>query len=117
VKRVLRREKIKRKGALLVILVDDDAIRSLNRRFLGKDRATDVLSFIYGDEDIFGETYISVDRAHVQSAEYGVPFETELSRLIIHGVLHLLGYTDKSGAEKARMREAEERYLAEAVRA
>jgi len=84
----------------------------LNKRFLGRDYTTDVLSFVYGDDDLFGETVISVDRAEAQAAEYCVSYNEELGRLIIHGVLHLLGYTDESAADKERMRKKEDRYLA-----
>ena len=110
-KLTVRGEGGKGKGKLLVVLTDDETIRSLNKRFLAKDCATDVLSFIYGDDDVFGETIISLDRAKAQAEEYRVTFREELGRLVIHGILHLLGHTDGSTAERERMRGKEEIYL------
>jgi probable rRNA maturation factor len=89
-KRVLELEGVKNVEVNLVV-VDDDYIRCLNQRFRDRDRPTDVLAFP-GNEDFLGEIYISWDRVVVQSKEFGVTIQEEISRLVIHGLLHLLGY-------------------------
>lgn len=88
-----------RPGACVVniVFVGDRQIRSLNRRFLGRDRPTDVISFnsadlrLSGEPRLLGEVYVSRDRARVQAKEYDVAYPSELRRLVLHGLLHLLG--------------------------
>lgn len=80
-----------------VVLTGDETIRELNRRYLGVDRATDVLSFPDGDElpsgcRLLGEIVISIDAARRQAEQLGHDEQRELSELVLHGVLHLLGY-------------------------
>lgn len=107
-------------SALSLSLVDDEAIRVLNREHRGKDKATDVLSFpLYeaGElaepetERLLGDIVISIDTARRQAAEYGAPLQNELYRLLIHGILHVLGHDHEEAGERAVM-EAEERRLA-----
>lgn len=107
-------------SALSLSLVDDEAIRVLNREHRGKDKATDVLSFpLYeaGEqaepetERLLGDVVISIDTARRQAAEYGAPLQNELYRLLIHGILHVLGHDHEEAGERAVM-EAEERRLA-----
>lgn len=77
-----------------MVLTDDACLEDFNRRFKKRKGPTDVLAFGFGDEDdLLGEVYVSLDRAFEQAREYGVSEFEEISRLIIHGVLHLLGYT------------------------
>jgi probable rRNA maturation factor len=99
---------------LSVVLVSDRMIRTLNRRWRGKDRATDVLSFsqLEGDGrapvDLLGDVVISVPTARRQARERGESLAREGERLLIHGLLHLLGYDhERSAAEAARMRRRE----------
>lgn len=80
-----------------LLLTGDETIRELNRRFLGEDRATDVLSFPDGDElpsggRLLGQIVISLDAARRQAAQFGHDELRELSELVLHGVLHLLGH-------------------------
>lgn len=80
-----------------LLITDDLTIRELNRRFRDVDRETDVLSFLDGDElpsglTLLGEIVISLDAAKRQSVEFGHDEIRELSELVLHGVLHLLGY-------------------------
>lgn len=101
-----------------VILVDNAYIRTLNRRWLKRNAPTDVLSFAmnlgpdaaysYG---VLGDVYISVEKAREQAREYGVSFQAELARLLVHGVLHLAGYDHKKPGEARRMRSREEAFL------
>ena len=108
-------------------LVGDAAIRRLNRDYRGKDRTTDVLSFGTGRslsrrkggrgrarEHPLGDVVISVDTARRQAAAYGATLEAELRRLLIHGVLHLMGHDHERAGDAARMR-AQERRLARLI--
>jgi probable rRNA maturation factor len=107
-----------RGSALSLSLVGDDAIRELNRKYRGRDRATDVLSFSLDDapgpavpERMLGDVVISVDTARRQAAAYDAPLQRELYRLLIHGVLHLKGHDHVERSERRTM-EREERRLA-----
>ncbi|UCF29827.1 MAG: rRNA maturation RNase YbeY [bacterium] len=105
---------------LSVLITDDEEMRTLNKRFRGIDRTTDVLSFAQesgaaepaaGDSSLLGDVIISMDRAEAQAREYGVSVDEELGRLLVHGVLHLVGYDHEAGDEEAsRMRDIEEKY-------
>ncbi len=98
---------------LSILLTDDPGIRELNAGYRHKDRATDVLSFPMGDEVMLGDVVISLDTAVRQAAEFGVSVECELHRLLVHGVLHLIGYDHTTGGWQARrMRAREEELLA-----
>jgi probable rRNA maturation factor len=106
---VYRGENICKNEATTLILCSDYIIRKLNRRYRKIDRATDVLSFPFGDPDLLGETYISLQRAKIQAKRYGLTYNEELKRLLIHGLLHLIGYDHHKKADKEAM-EAKERY-------
>lgn len=108
-------------ASVSVSLVRDRAIRRLNRDYRGRDAPTDVLSFSLveggapaGGERMLGDIVISVDTALRQAADYGASLEDELRRLLIHGMLHLLGH-DHEIAAQARTMRAEERRLARAI--
>ncbi len=109
-------------SSISVSFVRDPKIRALNREFRGFDRPTDVLSFplvepgdaYAGAERLLGDIVISVDTAKRQAADYDAPIDREVSRLLIHGVLHLLGHDHVVPGERAVM-EAEERRLADAI--
>ncbi len=91
------------------LLTDDRELRRLNRRFLGKDRATDVLSFPNAaGGDSAGEMAISVDRAREQARCLGHRVEQEIGVLLLHGLLHLLGMDHET--DEGRMRRAEARW-------
>jgi len=98
-------------GNLSIVLVSDEYITTLNKEFLNKDRPTDVLAFPMNEEELWGEIYISVDRALEQSEYYKVNVDKELARLVIHGILHLLGYNDQQPDSKINMRKREDFYL------
>ncbi|HKU67677.1 MAG TPA: rRNA maturation RNase YbeY [Candidatus Baltobacteraceae bacterium] len=110
-------------SALSLSLVDDREIQQLNREHRGKDKPTDVLSFplyepgeeLPGEgERLLGDVVISVDTARRQAAGYDAPLQNELYRLLIHGILHVMGHDHEQPAERAAM-EAEERRLAAAI--
>jgi probable rRNA maturation factor len=106
-------------AAISLTLVDDAAIRALNRAHRGKDKPTDVLSFPlepepFATEKLLGDIVISIDTARRQAADYDAPLQRELERLMIHGLLHVLGHDHLEPQERAAM-EAEERRLAAAI--
>lgn len=85
----------------------------MNVEFLKHDTFTDIITFNYNPSktEIEGEIYISIDRVRENAKSFETDFQTELNRVIIHGVLHLIGYNDKTKAQKATMREKEDTYL------
>ena len=87
---------------LSITLLDDDAIRTMNRDWLGRDQPTDVIAFALGEGDAapLGDVYIGVERAVEQAGGAGVPVREELVRLVVHGTLHVLGYDHDEGAER-----------------
>ncbi len=98
-----------------IILVSDDNIHELNKRFLKHNRSTDVITFNLDEQEIDGEIYISIDTAKVQAEEYKVTLTQELMRLSVHGALHLAGYNDKTKREKIIMTKLENRYISETL--
>ena len=98
-----------------VLFTDDAGIRELNRRFRRIDRPTDVLSFPMEDPVLLGDIVISVERLKAQARESGGTINEELARLLLHGLLHLLGYDHvrggRGGREAGRMKEKEEALL------
>jgi probable rRNA maturation factor len=110
---VLREESWSGSGMLSIVLVDDSEIQKLNNEFLGKAFPTDVIAFPFPDaqDEIWGEIYISVDRAREQAKQYRVSYLEELVRLVIHGILHLLGYNDQIESDRKKMKEKEDCYL------
>ena len=100
-----------------ITLVGDARMRTLNRNFRAADRPTDVLSFPLHDRtqrDVLGDIVISVDTAVRQAAAYDAPLQRELERLLIHGILHLVGHDHHRPRERARM-EREGRRLARTI--
>ncbi|MEX2399705.1 MAG: rRNA maturation RNase YbeY [Rhodothermales bacterium] len=97
---------------LTVVLADHDTVLDLNRRYLEHDYYTDVLAFDYGGPDrLEGEIYIDLDTAAERCDEYESAYEQEALRYAVHGLLHLIGYSDKTPEEKTEMHELEDRYL------
>ena len=114
IRRIFSDEGFEHRGSLSLVFVDDAHIHNLNRRYLNHDYPTDVLAFPLDDEsdDLWGEIYISVERAREQAQIYREPFRREVSRLIIHGVLHLMGFDDQDDVSRKKMKMKEEHYLA-----
>jgi probable rRNA maturation factor len=102
----------KRIGAVSYIFCSDTYLIELNQEYLKHDTLTDIITFPYATSPIEGDIFISVDRVRDNAQDFGTPFEQELRRVIIHGVLHLCGYGDKTKAEAAKMRQKEDAALA-----
>ena len=99
-------------GALSVIFCSDNYILDINQRFLQHDYFTDIITFDYSEgEKISGDLFISVDSVRENSIEYETEFEEELHRVIVHGVLHLIGYDDHTDEDIRTMRSKENYYL------
>lgn len=83
--------------------MNDREICKLNQRYLRHNRPTDVLAFPLKEKGLWGEVFVSLDTARRQARELGHPFLQEIKILMIHGLLHLLGYDDKVPRERERM--------------
>ena len=95
-------------GDISYIFCGDAYLLDLNKRYLDHDTYTDIISFDYTDGLIIsGDIFISVDRLLSNAVEYGVEFKEELLRVMSHGILHLLGYKDKSDVDAGIMRNKE----------
>jgi probable rRNA maturation factor len=95
-------------GNLVYAFFNDEDLKDLNIRFLNHDYYTDVISFDEtADQVVSGNIAISVDRVKENAAQIGVDFEEEMHRVMIHGVLHFIGFNDKTSSEKKEIREQE----------
>ena len=95
-------------GSLVYAFFNDEDLKDLNIRFLKHDYYTDVISFDESsDQVVSGNIAISVDRVKENATQIGVDFEEEMHRVIIHGVLHFIGFNDKTSLEKKEIREQE----------
>jgi len=103
------------KAEINIVFVDDKYIIKLNQEYLDKDTTTDVLSFILTDEtdeQLEGEVYANIEQIIRQAEDYQVSLEAELCRVVIHGLLHLIGFNDQTDDDKQVMTEKEDYYLA-----
>jgi rRNA maturation RNase YbeY len=105
-------------GELDIVFCGDGKISELNQKWFNRDVPTDVIAFNLAEDsknsnDLEGELYIDLHQAERQAPQFNVPFDEEIRRLVVHGVLHLVGYTDTAGAGEAeRMLERQEYYVA-----
>ena len=99
--------------SLNFIFCNDAYLHKINIEFLNHDTLTDIITFPYHalTDPIESDIYISIDRIQENAATFNIPFLTELKRVMIHGVLHLCGYGDKTEQEKRLMRTKEDFYL------
>ena len=111
--RVFAEEKVAFKSVSYIFCTDDYLLK-LNQEYLNHDTLTDILTFtLSGDVlPIVSEIYISIERVVENASNLQIPFDTELYRVMIHGVLHLCSYSDHTKNEKALMRRKEDYYLA-----
>lgn len=99
-------------GPVHIHLVPDAEIRRINRERLGHDWPTDVCTFPMEEPFLWGELVVSLDTARREAAERGIPVARELALYVVHGVLHLRGFDDRTGPQRRAMRLAEARSLA-----
>jgi rRNA maturation RNase YbeY len=100
-------------GVLNFIFTSDDILFELNQQYLGHSTLTDIITFDMSDKEkkVEGDVYISIERARENAKKFNEPVDREIRRLIIHGVLHLAGYKDKTLSEKEQISAKEEYYL------
>jgi len=99
-------------GEITIIFCTDEELLELNKQHLSHDYFTDIITFNYNDgKTLSGDLFVSTDRIFDNAKQLEVPFIEELHRVCYHGVLHLVGYNDKTDADCLRMREKENYYL------
>ena len=99
-------------GQINIVFTSDSNVLELNRNYLSRNYLTDIITFDYSDNQaIAGDLFISITRVKENSESFDVTFNKELKRVIVHGILHLLGYGDRTEIEKSLMRQMEDRYL------
>ncbi|KPM49377.1 rRNA maturation RNase YbeY [Jiulongibacter sediminis] len=96
------------------IFMTDEGLYEINMEYLNHDNYTDIITFDNSEEEeiIEGDIFISIERVRENAETYNSPFDTELRRVLAHGLLHLCGYKDKTEKDEKRMREMEEKSLA-----
>ena len=103
----------RRVGDVGYMFVSEEGILGINRKYLGHDYYTDIITFDYSEGDIIsGDIIISPDTVLTNAAQYGKNYDEELLRVVIHGILHLCGLNDKGPGERERMEQAEDNALA-----
>ena len=103
----------KRVGEIAYIFCSDEKILEVNRQYLQHDYYTDIITFDYCEGNrLSGDLFISLDTVRTNAEQFGSDYETELHRVIIHGILHLCGINDKGPGEREIMEEAENKALA-----
>ncbi len=101
-------------GAVSVVFCSDERLLEVNNKYLNHNYFTDIITFDYSDPEkkkIAGDLMIGIGTVRDNAAAFGTTFENELQRVIIHGILHLCGYGDKTPEEAARMKSLENKYL------
>ncbi|TRX07379.1 rRNA maturation RNase YbeY [Flavobacterium gawalongense] len=103
----------KKEGEINYIFCDDEYLHKINLEYLNHDTLTDIISFDYtmGNE-LSGDVFVSIERVKDNAVDFNVPFEDELKRVLVHGVLHYCGYKDKGEDDELLMRSKEDEKLA-----
>lgn len=110
--RTVAESEMKRIGDIAIIFCSDGYLLDVNRKYLGHDYFTDIITFDYCEgERLSGDLFISVDSVRENAVEYGTEFGNELNRVMVHGLLHLIGYDDHTEEDVKTMREKENQYL------
>ena len=104
----------RRVGDINYVFCSDEEILSLNRQYIGHDYYTDHIGFDYSAGDVLsGDIYVGIETVATNAELFGKTYDVELHRVIVHGLLHLVGIKDKTDAERAEMEAAEDAALAE----
>ncbi|RZM21818.1 MAG: rRNA maturation RNase YbeY [Pedobacter sp.] len=99
----------KREGEISYVFCDDEYLLQMNIQYLDHDTLTDIISFDYTvGKEISGDIFISIERVRENAEDFKAPFEEELRRVMVHGILHYCGYKDKSDEDERLMRVKEE---------
>jgi len=95
------------------VFTSDILLLDFNKKYLNHNTLTDIITFNHSDSDttLEADIYISIERVRENAIKFAVPFEDELNRVIVHGLLHLIGLDDKNETEKKQMRNSENHYL------
>ena len=110
--RLVAESEIRRIGNISIIFCSDNYILDINRKYLEHDYFTDIITFDYCEGDrLSGDLFISVDSVRENAIEYKTDFRDELNRVMVHGILHLIGYDDHTDEDIAVMRSKENYYL------
>ena len=110
--KLVAESEIRRIGDISIIFCSDNYILDVNQKYLNHDYFTDIITFDYCEGDkLSGDLFISVDSVMENSVEYGTEFKDELNRVIVHGILHLIGYDDHNKKDIEVMRKKENYYL------
>ena len=110
--KMVAESEVKRLGDISIIFCSDPYILDINQRYLQHDYFTDIITFDYCEGKVLsGDLFISIDTVRENAREYGTTFEEELNRVMVHGLLHLIGYDDHTPAEQQEMRSKEDYYL------
>lgn len=100
-------------GDITYVFCDDEYLHKINLEYLNHDTLTDIISFDYSvGKQIHGEIYISIERVNENASDFNELFENELKRVIIHGILHFMGYKDKTPEDEKIMRNKEDKAIA-----
>lgn len=110
--KMVAESEIRKLGDISIIFCSDNYILDVNIKYLQHDFFTDIITFDYCEGNILsGDLFISVDSVRENAVEYGTEFDEELNRVIVHGILHLIGYDDFTEEDKREMRSKENYYL------
>ena len=110
--KLVAESEIKKLGNINIIFCSDNYILDVNVKYLGHDYFTDIITFDYCEKNILsGDLFISIDTVRDNAEFYKIEFKDELNRVIVHGLLHLIGYDDHTPEEQKIMREKENYYL------
>ena len=110
--KVVAESEIRRLGDIAIIFCSDNYILDVNIKYLQHDYFTDIITFDYCEGNFLsGDLFISVDSVRENAEFFNTEFPDELNRVIVHGILHLVGYDDHTDEEKKLMREKEDYYL------
>lgn len=110
--KLVAESEIRRLGVISIVFCSDNYILDVNLKYLQHDYFTDIITFDYCEGDkISGDLFISIDSVRENSSFYGTEFKDELNRVIVHGILHLIGYDDHTEKDIKQMRAKENYYL------
>lgn len=110
--KMVAESEIRRIGNISIIFCSDNYILDVNMKYLQHDYFTDIITFDYCEGKMLsGDLFISIDSVRENALFYGAEFETELNRVMVHGILHLIGYDDHTPEDQKVMREKENYYL------